>query len=136
MVHVQFTSQLFNFPLKEPQTKLDPLTEKDLFDILAGLFGYVFLNSDEVMGFKLKESVIPAYTTLAELVKLNVTLVTRGGKLKSWADDVEKRGFLDSYGNNFIRRMVKAGKSIDEIVKDIMPTASGSINQTQQVLPP
>jgi hypothetical protein len=136
MVHVQFVSQLFNFPLKEPQTKLEPLTEKDLYDILGALFGYVFLDSDEVVGFKLKESVIPAYKALAELVKFNVTLVSRGGKLKSWADDVEKRGFLDSYGNNLIRRLVKAGKSIDEIVKDIMPTAAASTaNQGQQVFP-
>jgi hypothetical protein len=134
MIHVQFVAALFTFPLKEPNSKREPLTEKQLYEILAVLFGYVFLNTDEVVGFSLKAAVTEAYKTLSELVKFNVALVARGGKIKSWVDGIEKNGFLDSYGNNFIRRLLKAGKTIDEITKEIVPTAAaGTANQGQQV---
>jgi hypothetical protein len=134
MVHVQFVAALFHFPLKEPSSKREPLTEKELYEILAALFGYVFLNTDEVVGFSLKAAVTEAYKTLSELVKFNVATVSRGGKVKSWADGLDKNGFMESYGNNFIRRLLKAGKTIDEITKEIVPTAAaGTANQGQQV---
>lgn len=44
MVHVRFTAQLFHLPLKTEENPLDPFTEKQLYDILALLFGYVFLD--------------------------------------------------------------------------------------------
>jgi hypothetical protein len=134
MVHVQFVSQLFTMPLKDPQSKLEPITEKQMWDILAILFGYVFLDRDEVSSFALHEAVNTYYKMLAQLVRFNVATVSHGGKVKSWLDGIEKDGFLDSYGNNFIRRMLKAGKTIDQITKDIMPTAAASTaNQGQQV---
>lgn len=136
MIHVQFVAALFALPLKEPDSKKEPLTEKQLYDILAVLFGYVFLNNDETVGFALKTIVTEAYNTLSKLVKSNVTIVARGGKIKSWLDSVEKNGHLASYGNKLIQRLLKGGKTVDEITKDIMPTAAAATaNQGQQVLP-
>jgi hypothetical protein len=134
MVHVQFVAALFSLPLKEPDSKREPLTEKQLYSILSVLFGYVFLNNDEIAGFSLKGSATDAYKVLSELIRCNIATVSRGGKLKSWVDGVEKNGFLDSYGNNLIRRLLKAGKTIDEITRDIMPMATtATANQGQQV---
>ena len=136
MVHVRFVAQFFSFPLKENGllSSKEPLTEKQMYDILSALFGYVFLDKDETASFKLRVAVMEAYKLLSELVKANVALVSHGGKVKSWADGLHPDGFLDSYGNNLIRRLVKAGKSIDAIVTDILPTAAASTaNQGQQV---
>src|ERR1700737_1554661 len=118
MVHVRFVAQFFSFPLKENGllSSKEPLTEKQMYDILSALFGYVFLDKDETASFKLRVAVMEAYKLLSELVKANVALVSHGGKVKSWADGLHPDGFLDSYGNNLIRRLVKAGKSIDAIV--------------------
>src|ERR1700737_4521863 len=134
MVHVQFVAALFGLPLKEPDSKKEPLTEKQLYDILSVLFGYVFLNNDEIAGFSLKRSATDAYKVLRKLIRCNIATVSRGGKLKSWVDGVEKKGFLDSYGNNLIRRLLKAGRTIDEITEDIMAmSTAATVSQGQQV---
>jgi hypothetical protein len=136
MVHVNFTAQLFSLPLKTEKDKNFPFTEKQLYDILALLFGYVFLDKDETASFKIRKIAAKASAALAELVKFNVKEVSLGGWVKKAADGIRKDGFLDSYGNNFIRRLLDAGKSIDEIIWIIMPTAAaGTANQGQQVVP-
>jgi linoleate 8R-lipoxygenase / 9,12-octadecadienoate 8-hydroperoxide 8R-isomerase len=135
MVHVNFTAQLFNLPLKTEEHKHFPFTEKQLYDILALLFGYVFLDRDETASFKIRKIAAKACDALATLVKFNVKEVSLGGWIKKAADGISKDGFLDSYGNSFIRKLLDAGKSIDEITWIIMPTAAaGTANQGQQVV--
>jgi hypothetical protein len=137
MVHVNFVSQLFHLPLKTEENPRNPFTEKQLYDILALLFGYVFLNRDEVMAFKIKLITGLASDALSELVKFNVKEVSLGGWIKKLADGISKDGYLDNYGNSFIRRLLDMGMPVDEIVWIIMPTAAaGTANQGQQVPPP
>jgi len=134
MVHVNFTSQFFNLPLKTPEAKHNPFTEKELYDILALLFGFVFLNRDETQAFKVKTLAALACQALSELVKINVKEVALGGFLKKFADGIKKGGFLDSYGNNLIRRLLDMGMSTEEVIWIIIPTAAaGTANQGQQV---
>ena len=134
MVHVRFTAQLFHLPLKTEENPLDPFTEKQLYDILALLFGYVFLDRDEVQSWKIRTLGAQACAALAQLVMVNVKEVSLGGWLKKLSDNVKKDGFLDSYGNYFIRRLLDMGMSYEEICWIIMPTAAaGTANQGQQV---
>jgi hypothetical protein len=135
MVHVNFVSQLFNLPLKTEDHPRHPFTEKQLYDILALLFGYVFLDKDEVKSFKIRKVGKDACDALAALVKLNVKEISLGGWVKKLADGIKKDGFLDSYGNTLIRRLLDAGMSFDEVVWIIMPTAAAATaNQGQQVV--
>jgi len=134
MVHVQFTSLLLNLPLKTEKHLRLPFTEKQMYDILAVLFGFVFLNRDEATSYKVRTLAEQASSALGELVKLNVEEVRLGGWVKKLADNVSEHPFLSSYGNNFIRRLLDAGYSADQITWIIMPTAaSGCANQGQQV---
>jgi len=134
MVHVEFTSLLFNLPLKTEKYPRLPFTEQQMYEILALLFGFVFLNRDEVMAYKVRSGAEQASSALGELVKLNVNEVALGGWVKKLADNVTEHPFLSSYGNNFIRRLLDAGYSADQITWIIMPTAAaGCANQGQQV---
>jgi linoleate 8R-lipoxygenase / 9,12-octadecadienoate 8-hydroperoxide 8R-isomerase len=134
MVHVQFTSQLFNLPLKDDEHPDHPFSEKQMYDILALLFGYVFLDRDETASWKIRTLGAQVCEGLATLVMFNIKEVAVGGVLKKLADDIKKDGFLDSYGNFFIRRLLDMKLSLDEICYIIMPTAAaGMANQGQQV---
>lgn len=134
MVHVNFVAQLFDLPLKTEKNPRYPFTEKQLYDILALLFGYVFLDRDEASSFKIRKIAAKACEALSTIVKFNVKEVSFGGYFKKLSDNFKEDGFLNNYGNDFIRRLLKAGKSVDEITWIIMPTAAASTaNQGQQV---
>ena len=137
MVHVHFVSQLFHLPLKTDETQRQPFTEKQMYDILALLFGYVFLDRDEVQSFKIRKISKQACDALSALISRHVREVSLLGWVKELGDGFLKDGFLDSYGNAFIRRLLNAGMTIEQIVWIIVPTAAAATaNQGQQVSPP
>jgi linoleate 8R-lipoxygenase / 9,12-octadecadienoate 8-hydroperoxide 8R-isomerase len=136
MVHVNFVAQFFKLPLKTEASPLNPFTEKNLYDILALLFGFVFLNRDEVQAFKVRTLAIQACEALSLFVKTNVKEVALAGVLQKLVDGIRKDGFLDSYGNSFVRRLLGEGMSMEEIIWIFMPTAAAATaNQGQQVFP-
>jgi hypothetical protein len=133
-VHVQFVAALFGLPLKEHGSKTQVLTEKHLYDLLSTIFCQMCLDKDEVAGFSLKEKATEANETLTKLVRSNVAAVSRGRIVKPWVDNIKADGNLDSYSNSLIKKSLKAGNSIDEITKEIIPTAAAAFaNQIQQV---
>ncbi len=49
-------------------------------------------------------------------------------------DDIKNpKGFLHMYGDNLIRRMLKDGNTVDDIVTQILLTSTGVINLSPQV---
>lgn len=106
---------LFGIPLK------DHFVEEELYDRLTLLFGYVFLPRDEVNGFALKGAVEEAYKSLSREIKSYVAKVSRSGKPKGLNQDAT----LKSYGVHLIRRLLNAGKSVEDVATDIvLPTAA------------
>ena len=135
MVHVEFVATLLTISLKDLDRKRGAINEKQLCDVLSVLFGYVFLDNDESEHFSLRGTVSERYQTIHKSVKSNVASVSRGGKIKSRMDGIERDGFLDSYGNNLIRQLLKSGKTTDQIATDIILAAAAAIaKQSQQVL--
>jgi hypothetical protein len=112
------------------------IAEKELYDHLTLLFGYAFLTHDEIDDFTLKATAVEAYKKLTHRIKSNVSKISRGGKLNAWIPSSEKSGSLDSYGINLIRRLLKAGKSVDEIAVDfVIPLAAAmAASHIQQVI--
>jgi hypothetical protein len=112
------------------------IAEKHLYEYLTLLFGYAFLTHDRIDGFALKATVAEAYKALKHRIKSNVVKISRGGKLKAWIDASEKSESLDSYGINLIQRLLKAGKSVDEIAEDVViPLAAAmAASHIQQVI--
>jgi hypothetical protein len=112
------------------------ISEKELYDHLTLLFGYAFLQQDEIDGFTLKATAAEDYKALRHRVRSNVLKISLSGKLKSLVDASGKTGSLGSYGINLIRRLLKAGKSVDEIADMVIPSAAAmAASQIQQVIP-
>jgi len=94
-------ASLFAIPLKDDDA--DYIAEKQLYDQLTLLFGYIFLTHDETKGFALRDSAAEAYKALRDRIKSNVVKISRGRKLNAWFNASEKAGSLDSYGINLIQ---------------------------------
>jgi hypothetical protein len=83
---------------------------------------------------KLKSATVSAYAQVSQLVKLKVEEIKLLGKLDEAVDDLKNpKGFLHLYGDNLIRRMLKDGNSVDEVVTQILLTSTGVINLSPQV---
>lgn len=134
IVHVQFVAALFGIPLKE-NGKGQGITNKELYNLLSAVFCGVFLDRDESDGFLRKQQAAEATRTLHKLVRSHVSNVSRGKALMSWVSDVKKGGFVESYSKGLILGPLKVGTSVDDVTKDIIPTAAAALaNQVQQVL--
>ena len=134
MVHTRFVSQLFSLPLKTEEHEFYPFTEKQMYDVFALLFGAVFLDRDETQSWKIKHLSKKYCDAMMQLVEFNVKEIQRGGILKKITDDIKKDGFLDKYGNYFIRRLLDMKLPVNEIVTIIMTCGAASCaNQGQQV---
>ena len=135
MVHVHFVSQLFNLPLKTEERLLSILLPKNKCTIsLHFLFGYVFPRQRRSPIVQNQITWRKSCQALSTLVTFNVKEVRLGGWVKKLADGIKKDGFLDSYGNSLIRRLLDAGMPFEEIVWIIIPTAAAATaNQGQQV---
>jgi hypothetical protein len=106
-----------------------------MFEILGVIFAYIFFNADEVWGMKLKTVTVAAYKQLSELQKINIAKVVAGEALHSSKDKHYSGDFMQLYGHHLIQRMVndKKNKSHDEIVTQILVTASGLANLSAEV---
>ena len=132
-VHVQFVAALFGLPLRENGKKAG-ITDKELFNLLSAVFCGDFLEKDEIDGFARKQKAREATRTLHKLVRSHVANVSRGRGLMSWVRDVKKDGFMESYGKDLILGSLKRGASVDDVAKEILPTAAAALaNQVQQV---
>lgn len=119
-VHIQFVAALFGIPLKDGE---DDRAEKELYDRLILLFGYIFLTRDEVDGFAQRGEVIDAYKSLSKELKSHLGKTNGGDMLKS-------------YGSNLIRRLLKEGKSVDQVATNIVLPAAAAMaaSHIQQVI--
>jgi len=132
---VNFFARLFNFPLKNQQTPGGLITEQELFKILGDIYTFLFSNGDEVSGLKLKSATVSEYNRVAELLKIKVTAIKALGDLDKAVDDLKtpKDSFMHLYGDYLIRRMLKDGNSVNDIVTQILVTSTGVLNLSPQV---
>jgi len=101
-----------------------------LYLALSVLFAYVFLDGDPASSFKLREGAKSATDQLAELVKLVCEEVKVGGVFRSLGAlfPMGTAGeLLQDYGTRFLTRLFEGGKSVDEVVWTIIPTAAAAV---------
>ena len=126
---------MFHIPIKDPGEFCLGATTKDLYLGLTILFAYVFLDGDTAKSFKLRASAKAATEKLRKLIRAVVEAVDFG-KLVDLHGVFHLGGssenLLSDYGAHMIRRLFRLGKSKDEIVAEILPTAAASVaTQTQ-----
>jgi hypothetical protein len=127
--HAVFVAKMFHLPLKK-HGDLNPIgVEVDqLYLALSVLFAYVFLDADTARSFKLRSAGKTATDGLAKLVKIVCEGVKIGGAFHlgnlfpvSTADKM-----LEDYGVQLLKRLFDGGKSVDEVVWAIIPTAAAA----------
>ncbi|KAG9780764.1 heme peroxidase, partial [Aureobasidium melanogenum] len=128
--HAIFVARLFHLPLKQKGDKNPIGVEVDqLYLALSVLFAYVFLDGDTASSFKLRASAQEATDKLAELVKI-VCKAVHAGSLLHLGDlfPMGKAGqLLEDYGARFLKRLFEGGKTVDDVVWAIIPTAAAAV---------
>ena len=118
-------------PLVAPGALPLGVTVDQLYLGLAVLFAFVFLDLDPAREFKLRSGAVTASEGLAKLVKVVVTAVQVGDTLHldKFYDTLSPQSgqLLRDYGVHLIQRLFTGGKSVDEVVWTIIPTAAAAV---------
>ncbi|KAG8417322.1 hypothetical protein J3459_012415 [Metarhizium acridum] len=134
LAHAHFVSQLFDIPLQENGAGSDNYTGRELSDVLANLFGYVFLDLDTAESFKNRIIAEADTKNLGEKMQARVAGI-RAQSFPSLRHVLQIRssdGALKSYGAELVERLLGSRKGVDEAVWTIIPTAAAaSATQSQ-----
>jgi hypothetical protein len=139
LVHANFAGHFFGIPLKSFGGGEDAYTEEELYDTLAVLFAYVFLDSDTASSFERGAKAAKHTKRLGEVMKGAVAAVKneRFVALKHMIGLDSSEAYLKDYGASLINRLFEGGKSVDEVVWTIISTAAAAAaTQAQGVCAP
>lgn len=134
--HTLFAAQMFLIPIKDGSNAMVGASTKDLYLGLAVLFAYVFLDGDTSKSFKLRARARNAGERLKRLIRLVVEAVAIGEHLHvNKLFDMSRSGkLLSDYGRHMIERLIRSGKTVDEVVAEIIPTAAASVPTQAQAM--
>ncbi|PLN76109.1 heme peroxidase [Aspergillus taichungensis] len=130
LAHARFTADFFNIPLTKTggPANRDAYTDAEIYDVLAELFGYVFLDVDpaqsckhRVVGSLKSECLGQVMRRQVEHQQSPIATIAR----QVLGTDTEPEG-LANYGAQLVRRLLDDGKSVDEVVWTIIPTAAAA----------
>lgn len=119
---------MFNIPLRSGGGSPKNYTENTLYNALATLFAYVFLDFDTRTSFSLRAAALKETKALAAILN-DVVKETRGGNFLSLKRISEAlyEDVLHDYGRHLVERLSEGGNSIDEVVATIIPTAAAAV---------
>ncbi len=144
VAHAEFAGHFFAIPLQSKDGGRDSYTERSLSDVLAHLFGYVFLDLDTAQSFKNRVVAAREDKRLGEVMQRVVADIKARHfpSLSRMFRTAESGGpgdsgatYLSSYGARLVERLLdKTGGSVDETVWALIPTAAAaSATQAQGV---
>ncbi|KAF2995005.1 hypothetical protein E8E14_001815 [Neopestalotiopsis sp. 37M] len=142
LAHAEFTGRFFGIPMRPEGTELPAhpslsrsYTPSELYETLAKLFEYVFLDLDTAKSYK--NLVVAGRETaqLGEAVK-SVVQGIKGGEgvlMQLFGMILGKNGSgavhtLEHFGRDLIKRLMEQGqgKDVDEVVWALIPTAAAA----------
>ena len=136
LAHANFVARFFDIPLQDDRAGSDGYTATALSDTLANLFSYVFLDLDTAASFK-NRVVAEADTKCLGQKMQKVVEGAKGLRFPSLRSVLRMDSgnrVLRSYGLELVERLLGHGKSVDEVVWTIIPTAAAaSATQAQGV---
>ncbi|KAG6012087.1 hypothetical protein E4U43_007946 [Claviceps pusilla] len=133
LAHTHFVARLFNLPLKCAGHPGGVISEQALYQTLATIFVCIFLDTDPVKSFPLRQQARGMTERLAHMVETNVTLARTLGMRGLFVGSEAKRDPLSRYGVDLVKAMAKNGLGTRDITwEHILPTAAGLVpNQGQ-----
>ncbi|KAK3937994.1 heme peroxidase [Diplogelasinospora grovesii] len=128
LAHAHFVARFFDIPLQDDGAGSDSYTATALSDVLANLFGYVFLDLDTAASFKNRVVAAADTKRLGEKMRRTVAGVKAQSfpSLRHVLRIASSDGVLRSYGAELVERLLGRGKSVDETVWTIIPTAAAA----------
>jgi linoleate 8R-lipoxygenase / 9,12-octadecadienoate 8-hydroperoxide 8R-isomerase len=134
LAHVHFVSELFSLPLKTDERPLGVFTEYEMYLITAAVSTSVFFDVDPINSYTLRHKSQKATECLGELVQANVSEIAVGGVFSHlMAAIFPDKTPLKDYGVHLIKRLIKSGMDVKELVwGHILGTMGGlTANQGQ-----
>ena len=129
LVHVHFCAEMFTLPLKTEEVSYGLFTEHQLYLIMANLYIVVYLDTDPALSFPIHRKACDITKQLGYLIEANVTDISFGGYLSNIMRALmHKSSPLEDYGVHMIRRLLRSGKDIHELVwGHILGTTAGIV---------
>ncbi|KAL3479234.1 heme peroxidase [Aspergillus californicus] len=130
LAHAYFCAEFFNIPLKSSSsaTATDAYTAKELSDALFKLFGYVFLDVDPPQSYRNRIVATRATERMGEIMSKAVAetsgyTFSHPSRLLS---SFSSKSSLPGFGPQLVKRLREGGKSVEEAVWTIIPTAAAA----------
>ena len=121
---------MFHIPIQSAGGGSKSYTETSLYNTLANLFAYVFLDYDTTTSFALRAKALRDTKALGNIVQ-DVVERIRSDKLAFVTEALglthSSEKVLRDYGTHLIERLSAGGKSVDEVVWTIIPTAAAAV---------
>lgn len=132
-------AKFFDIPLKEKTTDPgDGLTAQEIYDTLAPLFQYVFLDCDPVKSYKNRVVASKETQKLAAVMHRVVERAKTPGLLQSvvgiFQSPSDTEQSFPGAGKELINRLLETHSSADDVVAELIPTqAPAAANQAATV---
>lgn len=120
---------MFHIPIQSAGGGPESYTETTLYNTLANLFAYVFLDYDTTTSFALRAAALRDTKALGNIVQDMVERITNDGfaHVKEAFGLSSSEKVLRDYGTHLVERLSNGGKSVDEVVWTIIPTAAAAV---------
>jgi hypothetical protein len=120
--HAIVVAQIFGIPLEGPGSNM---TAEKFQEVMEAVFAYTFLDLDPSKTLALREAGKRATALLQQAVTPAVEAVKteRFHMLKEMIGMGHQNTALRDYGTNLIQRLLRGGKSLEEVAWTIIPTA-------------
>lgn len=115
------------------------MTDQELYTLLALLFAFVFLDLDSAKSFGLRAAAAQGTDALMKVMKgvCTAVMIDRSTLNLDILGMLTPEHFLKQYGTQLISRLFAGGKSVDEVISTIIPTAAAAVaTQAQGVWSP
>ncbi|KAL2872843.1 peroxidase/cytochrome P450 family protein [Aspergillus lucknowensis] len=126
IAHAYFCAEFFNMPLKGSHySPADAYTIKELSDALFDLFGYVFLDVDPPQSYKNRMVAKREAERMGEVMTKAVSEAS--GNIFSHPSRIfGSKSSLPGFGPQLVKRLREGGKSVEDAVWTIIPTAAAA----------
>lgn len=128
LAHAIFAGHFFRIPLKYCGGGEESFTEEELYEALASIFAYVFLDLDTATSFQHSVNATKATKKLGDAMTPSVTAAKNEhfSNFRHMMGITPTEDILKEFGTRLIDRLFEGGKSIDEVVWTIIPTAAAA----------
>lgn len=136
LAHAIFTAKYFDIPLNgSPGSNGNSYTPKEMYDVLAHLFEYVFLDLDTAKSYKHRVVAYRETQELASAVRKAVESAGRAPGLLQLLKDFlspNNEPSMPGFGKELVSRLLESGKPVEDVVWELIPTqAAAAATQAQ-----